>query len=495
MTLKLNRREQLSVFEKQGDNLFDGLDQLVAAGNIYQHQADAVQAIREDLLERKYNKQPGNVDYSNISLVVLPTGTGKTGVGVMAAYACKAKRVLLVTPSETISKQQLAQFMPVLHDQNINPLHNKPFLVERNIFDIDLTAHNEYEHWLPASLCVLKTNELNNIQRCELVITNAHKFGDGTGKGVNINIFPSDYFSLVIVDEAHHFPAKTWKNIIDHFRGGELILFLTATPYNKGKYILQKKPCFELSHEEAVSRGIIRETHFFEVEGNDVTVGGEEVEGNDVTMGEVEGNEVTVGCEVEGNEVTMGDEVEGNDITVDGEEVKGNDVILGVLQKVKETLMTHDSLDSQCAHKAMVLATKKAHAGKICSLWDNHLDFGQCLSFVQNDAFANVERFMKEDGVRVLVVIFRLTEGFDYKAVSVAAILRNVNKRSRVYFSQFVGRAVRKLHANDPVSAVVISHAKYKQRQNFEDFKNAKIAADNEEDPELGNSDIEDESD
>ena len=92
MALELKRPDLMSVFEHQGDTLFEGLDTLVRNGLIYKHH---VKAIRRDL------HTPTEGDYSNVSLVVLPTGSGKTGVGVMAAYVCKAKRVLVVTPSVT----------------------------------------------------------------------------------------------------------------------------------------------------------------------------------------------------------------------------------------------------------------------------------------------------------------------------------------------------------------------------------------------------------
>ena len=89
---------------------------------------------------------------------------------------------------------------------------------------------------------------------------------------------------------------------------------------------------------------------------------------------------------------------------------------------------------------------------------------------------------MNGRNTRVLVVIYRLTEGFDYKEVSVVAILRNVNKKSRVYFAQFVGRAVRKLHKDDPVIATVISSTHYRQRIHFDAFKNNVLPPDIRED-------------
>lgn len=435
MALELSKPKHFSVFNKQGGRLFGSLKKLVEEGRIYQHQAKAVQAIKKDLFENQCQPQAGNADYSKVSLVVLPTGTGKTGVGVLAAYACSAERVLVVTPSMAISKQQLTQFMPV-NDTNFNPLQNKPFLLERGVFTAD---RSQYDHWVPISKCVLKASELQSIleERCELVISNAHKFGDGSGRGVDIKEFPRNHFSLVIVDEAHHFPAKTWKNIVDHFQEGELILFLTATPFNKGDPILpSKKPCYELLHEDAVSQGIIRETCFFEVSDKDYE----------------------------------------SDY---GQYTNDNGVILRVLHKVKDTLIEHDFQDTKCAHKAMILAKDKDYARNILELWEmHHNDFGICRTFIEDDGFSNVKKFMEQNDNRVLVVIYRLTEGFDCKAVSVAAILRNVHKRSRVYFSQFVGRAVRKLHRDDPVSATIISHKKFNQGENYDEFKSQKLAED-----------------
>ena len=140
----------MSVFEQQGDTLFEGLDTLVRNGSIYKHQSEAVKEIRRDL------HTPTEGDYSNVSLVVLPTGSGKT---VMAAYVCKAKRVLVVTPSVTISKQQLTQFN-VVGDSNFNPLNNKPFLYEREVFT---SSQQDHDYLLPRSVRALKKK---GIRKC-----------------------------------------------------------------------------------------------------------------------------------------------------------------------------------------------------------------------------------------------------------------------------------------------------------------------------------------
>ena len=72
--------------------------------------------------------------------------------------------------------------------------------------------------------------------------------------------------------------------------------------------------------------------------------------------------------------------------------------------------------------------------------------------------------------IRTLVVVGKLLEGFDNKRISVVAIARNVATKSKVLFTQFVGRAVRKAHEHDPLTAMIVSHPKYKQKVNFDQF-------------------------
>ena len=402
---------------------------------IYKHQADAVKCLRDELFDRPEGHVHGNL--RNVSLAVLPTGTGKTGVGVLAAYACGAAKVLIVTPSETISKQQLTQFT-VINDPQINPLQNEPFFLARGIF----TPEDKIEDWAPVnSVCALNKRDLRRAidGRCELVIANAHKFGDGE-RGIDMNEFDQDYFSLVIVDEAHHYPAVTWRRIVEHFQQSKII-FLTATPQNQGHYILKnKKPCYTFDRDVAIAEGIIRKIEFHDFESREFA--------NDDVQVEPETPETW----------------------------ERNAEILTVLLQVKQHLLNHNALDRNHAHKAMILASSQREARTIARIWNESqlVAHGACRTFVEGDPNNVVDHFRDpkiiypESETNVLVIIRRLTEGFDYKNVSVVAILRNV--RSKVYFTQFIGRAVRKLHRDDPVVAMVLSHEVHKQREIFDRF-------------------------
>jgi superfamily II DNA or RNA helicase len=77
------------------------------------------------------------------------------------------------------------------------------------------------------------------IGRYNLVIVNAQKFGGKSGSSLSSVKTIEDRqkvreqlqdFDTIIIDEAHHYPAKTWENIVNVFQG-KMVVFLTATPF------------------------------------------------------------------------------------------------------------------------------------------------------------------------------------------------------------------------------------------------------------------------
>ena len=248
-----------SKFNLQHDNVLDYLRRyearLRAVGDgirradepLYAHQVEAVLCLYE-----YFTINPRN---SQVALVVLPTGCGKTGVAVLASYVLDATRVLVITPSLIISKQ-------------VNKAYEN-FLIKRGII-----GEQDRHLYVPQKMLITKSDQLVTqepgqlrqtlrlqVHEADLLITNAHKISDQSA--VKVTDIPDDCFDLVIVDEAHHYPAKTWKRLVDHFPNSKKI-FLTATPEHGGKPILQDPPCYKLSHDDAVKKGIIRKVEFTE---------------------------------------------------------------------------------------------------------------------------------------------------------------------------------------------------------------------------------------
>ena len=208
--------------------------------SLYHHQVEAVLKLHD-----YFDPQNNRPNSSNIALVVLPTGCGKTGVAVLASYALNASRVLVITPSIIISRQ-------------IHEAYGK-FLIEHGVIP---DTPKVVQAVLPTRSLIKKSTEIEEGTSSMVMVVNAHKIGGQSS--VPIEHIPRDGYDLVIVDEAYHYPAPTWKLLVDHFCNSRQ-LFLTATPEHRGAPILPMiSPCYELEKSEAVARGIIREVKFDE---------------------------------------------------------------------------------------------------------------------------------------------------------------------------------------------------------------------------------------
>ena len=249
--MKRVKRPTESVFNANSEDMLEFLEdeyRKVRSGEkmlsqLYPHQVEAVLAVRE------YFNPQINPNSSNIALVVLPTGCGKTGVAVLASYALEASRVLVITPSIIISRQIYKAY-------------------KKFIFNYDVLKETPENRLavLPTSSLIKKSTEIQEGMSSTVMVVNAHKIGGQSS--VKIEDIPRDGYDLVIVDEAHHYPAPTWKLLVDHFCNSRR-LFLTATPEHKGKPILPIPPCYELKRSVAVDRGIIRDVMFDETTGGD----------------------------------------------------------------------------------------------------------------------------------------------------------------------------------------------------------------------------------
>ena len=139
---------------------------------------------------------------------------------------------------------------------------------------------------------------------------------------------------------------------------------------------------------------------------------------------------------------------------------------------MEQYLNEHDRADPTVRHQGMVLTQTKVGinpAETFCDIY-NRLYPHKCAVYVSETRKDILSKFVRGD-IRVLVIIGRLLEGFDHKPVSVLGIVRNIQPTSRVLFAQFVGRAVRKNSPSDPVSAQIVTHVHFNQRQNYNTFE------------------------
>jgi len=226
-----------SKYELRGKMFTQVLHELKQSGDfkmIYKHQIDAVLATRTAVTKEEFQSQRG--ESPDPLLIVAPTGSGKSGMIVMLPYVLRSSKVLILTPSIVIS-EQLARAFGIYAAES-------SFFEVANLCKTARQVENLIEHGKIIKHWSDVVERLPN-----LVIVNAQKFGGRSRTTLNLqyrneevvkNV--ADFFSqfdTLIVDEAHHFPAKTWELICNEFQRPEVgmqkkIIFLTATPYRNG---------------------------------------------------------------------------------------------------------------------------------------------------------------------------------------------------------------------------------------------------------------------
>ncbi|XP_019853068.1 PREDICTED: uncharacterized protein LOC109582668 [Amphimedon queenslandica] len=303
-----------------------------------------------------------------------------------------SQRVLVLTPSNAISEQIFKAF----GGQEPQDM----FFVQREIITKDTT-----DDVRPSCTLITSTDQIKNSLHNELLIITAHQVAGSSRVRIQ-DISPENY-DLVIVDEAHHYPAPTWRTIVNHFSGSKR-LFLTATPYHRSTqgYILKDieahlagldgnvpvsiEKYYNLSLRKAIDDGVIREKEFHEV----------------------------------GTSAEFVDQL---------------DAMQEVSIKIIQILREHDTQDPSVKHQAMVL-TQSAEDFAINSARDFFHEYNQvappgyhCEIYVAGSPTSVLTEF-QNGATRTLVIVNKLREGYDNTNVSVAAIVRNVQPKSRVYF-------------------------------------------------------------
>jgi len=216
----------LTMFESSGLLLENDLRSLYKNKSplICPHQIEAVFAVKAKLTETMMKKPV---------LVVAPTGSGKSGIIAMLPYVLQSRKVLVLSPSLVISTQ-LGRSFGLFEDYD-------SFFEEVKICE----SREARRNFMEKGVIIETTGEIVTNSHLNLVIVNAQKFS-GTSKialttleyrGAKVVEKVHEFFAqfdTLIVDEAHHYPAATWKNIEQAFRksAGEKkqTIFLTATP-------------------------------------------------------------------------------------------------------------------------------------------------------------------------------------------------------------------------------------------------------------------------
>ena len=374
------------------------------------------------------------------SVVVMPTGAGKTGIICCLPYMFGwavtegkiahrlSNPILVIAPGVTILSQL---------ERNINydPENEyEPFLIEREVFN------SEEAEFCYKTYVVKSTDAVSRLHRTknqyQVVLCNAQKWRNNNEDVPNYENLDENLFSAVIVDEAHHLPAKQWKKIIDQFSPAKVIFF-TATPKrHDGREITSDRELsriqnytYVLERKEAIERRLIRDVSFTALH----------------TDREVH--------------------------------------VLRAIRKRLEEKNQDFPLPGNDKHAAIVITKNINKAKEVEDMCKNYLNWTNIkLVCSERETYLksrkSVIKDIKTSGYDMIIIVAMLLEGFDHPPLSVAGILTGI--RSRVKFAQFVGRIQRLVRApaeeDKHITGDIITAEMYEQQDLFDKYQEPTIA-------------------
>lgn len=175
------------------------------------------------------------------AMVVLPTGTGKTAVLMMAPFIAGSERALVLTPSRLVRKQVANEFSKL---DTLVALGVIPEEVEQQ----QRQPPKVYENTRRVSSLA----EWNSMREYDVVVCTPQS-ASPVMEGIPNP--PKDLFDIILVDEAQHSPAPTWAGLIRAFPRARQVLF-TATPFRLDRKEIRARQVYSFSVREAWKDGI-----------------------------------------------------------------------------------------------------------------------------------------------------------------------------------------------------------------------------------------------
>ncbi|RDY30155.1 DEAD/DEAH box helicase [Lachnotalea glycerini] len=356
------------------------------------------------------------------AILVLPTGVGKTGlIGLLPYHICRG-RVLVITPQTTIRDTIV---------ESLNPENPESFWYERKVFSKVSEAPVLVEY---------NATKREILDTANFVILNIHKLQERLKQSF-LNYLPRDYFDMIIIDEAHHSPAKTWVTAIDYFNKAKVVK-LTGTPIRTDGVELAGKLIYKYKLSQAMAKGFVKslrnsnyipdELYFTIDDDNEKLYTLNQLYQQDIK----DENWVkrTVALSTECSEKVV-------------------DASLELLNKKR-------NISPEIPHKIIAVACSIKHAEQIKKIYEARGFKAEVIH--SNKSPEEKDRIysdIENHRLDIIINVAMLGEGYDHKYLSIAAIFRPFN--NSLPYEQFIGRVLRAIpNPNSPEDNIadIISH-------------------------------------
>ena len=354
-------------------------------------------------LKKEFSK---NIEEDKI--IVLATGSGKTGVIAIAAYGISEGRVLVITPS-LIIREGISDEFDTRTDFN--------FWSKRKVILDDNQLPKVYRYAGYGNTSDKKRVK-GYLEKSNIVIANIHKVYNNNSSKDLIRLVESDFFDMIIIDEAHHSAADSWIKALKYFDAKKVIK-LTATPYRADEKELDGKIIYTYDLSDAIKDGVVKN-----IISEDYTTQKLEFEIN----GEIVDKETAL------------DKMDHN--WVSRSVAYSYDCSKEIVEISIKRLNEKRRLGG-AHHQIIAVACSIKHADQIMQIYK---EFGITADFVSSDRPEESEKAIiefKKGQIDVLVNVDMLSEGFDHPNISIAAIFRPFRTLSP--YAQFIGRALRRI--------------------------------------------------
>ena len=353
------------------------------------------------------------------ALVVLPTGVGKTGLIAIAPFMISAGRVLIIAPRLPIKDELI---------KSLSPLSPNNFVLKSKVFSSykELPFVSEYTKDLPNQI----------LDNSNIIILNIHKLQERLDSSL-INRVSPDFFDMIIIDEAHHSTADTWKNTTDYFNNAKVIK-LTGTPFRTDGVKITGKLAYYYSLGRAMAKGYIKSLANIVHIPDELRLTIDKDDSKQYTVKEI----YNMGLkDSDWVSRTVAYSIECSRIIVDKS--------INLLNEKKGI--------SGLPHKIIAVACGIDHAKQIKELYeDRNIRTTIVHSDLTDRELENAYSDIDNNRVDAVINVAMLGEGYDHPYLSIAAIFRPF--RSELPYIQFVGRILRFINDEGAQPADNIGH-------------------------------------
>ncbi|MDZ4713732.1 MAG: DEAD/DEAH box helicase family protein [bacterium] len=391
-------------------------------------------ALREPQLEAYLRTYDFFRSGKNKAILQIPVGCGKSGLSSILPLGIAKGRVLIIAPNLTIRK--------TLYDAMDITNRQKCFWRKAQVLGNAQMVSGPLA-------CTLETGNISVTEKAHIVITNIHQLATNVDKW--LTQFPDNFFDMIIIDEAHHSAADSWKKVLDRFPEAKVV-HLTATPFRSDKQTIDGELVYRYPFRSATLRGYIKRLKASYIAPKEIELLFTDGSGKKYSL----------------EQVLKLKEEDWFSKNVALAKTCNLHIAESSLEKLEELRLTGTR------HQIIAVACSINHAKDIRTIYRER---GYSADIIHSNQTVEeqdtVLRNLYNGTLDCIIQVQMLGEGFDHPKLSVAAIFRPF--RSLAPYIQFVGRIMRVVVQNDPAHpdnlGHIVTHLGMNLDQRLKEFK------------------------